>query len=67
MLNWLLSLVENLFFQNNPLQDLLSSLNAVISTNESTWFVTGHIIYNLAYTYKILTLQTTTTVFLSES
>ena len=29
-----LSLVENLFFKNNPLQDLLSSLNAVISTNE---------------------------------
>ena len=29
-----LSLVENLFFQKNPLQDLLSSLNKVISTNE---------------------------------
>ena len=25
-----LSLVENLFFQKNPLQDLLSSLNAVV-------------------------------------
>ena len=29
-----LSLVEILFVKKNPLQDLLSSLNAVISTNE---------------------------------
>ena len=43
----MLSLVEK-----NPLQDLLSSLNAVISTNESTQFITGHVIYNPAYTYK---------------
>ena len=48
--NWVLSLVENFFFQKNPLQDLLSSLNAVISTNESTQFKTGHMVYNLAYT-----------------
>ena len=38
---------------------MLSSLNAVISTNESTWFITGHMVYNLAYT---LILQTTTTL-----
>ena len=31
---------------------MLSSLNAVISTNESTQIVTGHVIYNLAYIYK---------------
>ena len=31
-----LSLVENLFVKKNLLQDLLSSLNAVISTNERT-------------------------------
>ena len=43
--------MENLF-KKNPLQDLLSSLNAVISTNESTRIITGHVIYNLAYTYK---------------
>ena len=43
--------MENLF-KKNPLQDLLSSLNAVISTNESTRFITGHVIYNPAYTYK---------------
>ena len=36
----------------NPLQDMLSSLNAVISTNESTQVITGHVIYNPAYTYK---------------
>ena len=48
----MLSLVENLFLKKNPLQDLLSSLNAVISTNESTRFITGHVIYNPAYTYK---------------
>jgi hypothetical protein len=50
--------VENLFTQKNPLQDLLSSLNAVISTNESTHFITGHVIYNPAYAYK-LQLKTT--------
>ena len=44
-------MVENLF-KKNPLQNLLSSLNAVISTNESTEFITGHVIYNPAYTYK---------------
>ena len=43
------ALVENLL-KKNPLQDLLSSLNAVISTNESTGFITGHMVYNLAYT-----------------
>ena len=47
----MVSLVENLF-QKNPLQDLLSSLNAVISTNESTESITGHVISNPAYTYK---------------
>ena len=54
----MLSLVENLFLRKNPLQDLLFSLNAVISTNESTRFITGHMVYNLAYTWI---LQTTTT------
>ena len=48
----MLSLVENLYLKRNPLQDLLSSLNAVISTNESTRIVTGYVIYDLAYTYK---------------
>ena len=43
-------MVENLFFKQNPLQDLFSSLNAVISTTESTPFITGHMVYNLAYT-----------------
>ena len=47
----MLSLVENLF-KKKTLQDLLSSLNAVISTNESTEFITDHVIYNPAYTYK---------------
>ena len=28
------ALVENLFVKKNPLQDLLDSLNSVISTNE---------------------------------
>ena len=47
----MLSLVENLF-NKDILQDLLTSLNAVISTNESTQIMTGHVIYNPAYTYK---------------
>ena len=46
----LIALVEKLFFQKNNLQDLLPSLNAVISTNESTRFITDHMVYNLAYT-----------------
>ena len=51
-------MVENLFLQKNPLQDLFSSLNAVISTNENTEFLSDHVIYNRAYTYK-LQLKTT--------
>ena len=51
-------MVENLFLKKNPLQGLLSSVNAVISTNERIEFITGHKTYNPAYT-KIL--QTTTT------
>ena len=43
---------EMIILRSNCLQDLLSSLNSVISTNESTEFITGHVIYNLAYTYK---------------
>ena len=39
-------------YLKKPLQDLLSSLNAVISTNESTEFKTDHVIYNPAYIYK---------------
>ena len=46
-------MVENLFVKKNSLQDILSSLNAVISNNESTEFITGHVIYNPAYTYKL--------------
>ena len=38
---------------------MLSSLNAVISTNESTRFITGHVIYNPAYTNNFQ-LKTTT-------
>ena len=36
-------------------------MNAVISTNESTWILTGHVIYKLPYTYK-LKLKTTQVV-----
>ena len=39
-----------IYFLKKSLQDLLSSLNAAISTNESTRFITGHVIYTLAYT-----------------
>ena len=44
------TLIGGNFILKNPLQDLLSSLNAVISTNESTR--SGHVIYNPTYTYK---------------
>ena len=39
------SLVENIS-KNNPLQDLLSSENAVISTNDMIEFITSHMTYN---------------------
>ena len=42
--------MQILFVKKNPLQDLLSSLNAVISTYESTQIMIGHVIYNPAYT-----------------
>ena len=45
----MLSLVENLS-KKNPLQDLLSSVNAVVSTNERIELTTGHMTYNLDYT-----------------
>ena len=56
-------MVENLN-EKNPLQDLLSSLNATISTNESTEFITGHVIYNPAYTYKFQLKTTMVSNFL---
>ena len=43
--------MENLCLKN-ALQDFLSSLKAVISTNESTEFITGHVTYNPAYIYN---------------
>ena len=46
-----------IYFIKNPLQDLLSSLNAVISTNESTRIITGHVIYNPAYTYSQVSIK----------
>ena len=53
----MLSLVENLF-KKNPLQDLLSSLNAVISTNETNWILTDHVIFKFRYN-QIYQLKTT--------
>ena len=44
-----LSLVEILFVKENPLQDMLSSQNAVISTNERHWIITGHVTFKLYY------------------
>ena len=44
------ALVVGKFILKNPLQDLLSSVNAVISTNERIEFITDHMTYNPAYT-----------------
>ena len=38
------------FFSKKSFTRFALHLNAVISTNESTQFITGHIVYNLAYT-----------------
>ena len=46
-----------IFQKKNPLQDLLSSLNAVISTNESTRIITSHEIYNPAYKFELKTTK----------
>ena len=40
-------------FQKNPLQYLLSSVNAIISTNERIEFITGHMTYNPDYTLSL--------------
>ena len=37
------------FSKKNPLHDLLSSLNVLISTNESNQSITGHMIYKLTW------------------
>ena len=50
--------MENLFFKKNPLQDLLSSLSAVISANERRWIVTGHVTFKLCYK-QIYQMKTT--------
>ena len=47
--------------KKNPLQDLLSSLNAVISINERTEFITDHVIFKLRYN-QIYQLKTTYTL-----
>ena len=49
---------KSIFTKKNPLQDFLSSLNAVISTNESNWILTGHVIFELSYN-QIYQLKTT--------
>ena len=54
----MLSLLENVFVKKNPLQDLLSSLNLVISTNEMNRILTGHMIFKLLYN-QIYQLKTT--------
>ena len=54
----MLSLVENLFVKKNPLQDLLSSLNSVISTNERNEIFTDDVIFKLRYN-EIYQMKTT--------
>ena len=56
MMNYFLKLLSALiggkFMLKKCFQDFLSSLKAVISTNESTEFITSHVIYKQTYTYK---------------
>ena len=51
-------MVENIFVKKKSLQVLLSSLNAVISTNERNWILAGHVIFKLRYNqiYQLKTL-----------
>ena len=57
----MLSLVESLF---KKILYKIYCLNAVISTNESTQIITGHVIYNPAYTYKFQLKTTQVSNFL---
>ena len=50
--------MENLFVKKNPLQDLYSSMNAVISTNERAWILIGHVTFKLRYN-QIYQMKTT--------
>ena len=50
--------MEILFVKKNPLQDLLSSLKAVISIDERNQILTGHVIFKLHYN-QIYQLKTT--------
>ena len=50
--------MENLFVKKSPLQDLYSSMNAVISTNERAWILTGHVTFKLCYN-QIYQMKTT--------
>ena len=56
--------MENLFVKKDPLQDLLSSLNSVVSTNERNViltdheFLTGHVIFKLRHD-QIYQMKTT--------
>ena len=49
--------MESLFVKKNPLQELLSGLNAVIATNERHRIITGHVTFKLHYN-KIKQLKT---------
>ena len=53
-----LSLVKKFICKKNPLQDLLSSLSSVISTNEKNGILTDHVIFKLRYS-EIYQMKTT--------
>ena len=50
--------MEILFVKKKSLQDLLSSLNAVISSNERHLIITDHVIFKLPYN-QIYQMKTT--------
>ena len=50
--------MENLFIKKTPLQDLLSILNSLISTNERNGVLTDHVIVKLCYN-EIYQMKTT--------
>ena len=59
----MLSLLKNLFAKKNPLKDLLSVLNFVISTNERNEMLTDHVIFKLRYNDIYLMKTTFMNVF----
>ena len=58
VLSWSVLIGGKFICKKNPLQDLFSSMKAVISTNQRAWILTGHVTFKLRYN-QIYQMKTT--------